>query len=246
MKNIMLVAFISVALFACGNNETGQDLSIMPENKSTLLSDSQTINKTSTQNTIVNNLPQQVPTGANVNLQQPAATMPQSVVSSKTTAAVNPPHGQPGHVCGTPPNSGTNTTATPQNVQAAPQQIVMPQQANNNKTIKASNATNGKINPAHGQPGHRCDIPAGAPLNAVPQKSVAPKAATTNTVTTAPTIVNPSTMPALQPTQSAQTNEAINVAPALLSNGIGAKLNPEYGKPGHDCKVAVGQPLPSK
>jgi len=27
------------------------------------------------------------------------------------------------------------------------------------------------LNPAHGQPGHRCDIPVGAPLNSAPAKS---------------------------------------------------------------------------
>jgi hypothetical protein len=249
MKNILLVAFISATLLACGNNETGQDLSLMPEKKASSFSDSQKINNTVIQN--VNNLPQPLPTGANVNLQQPAATMPQNIVAdNKTGAAVNPPHGQPGHVCGTPPAGAATTTAAQQNVQTAtttPTQIkTAPQQINNIKPTVVANTGNGKINPAHGQPGHRCDIAAGAPLNSAPQKSFSPQVANANTTTTPPAIVNPSTMPALQPTKAPQNNEATNATPALISNGSSAKLNPEHGKPGHDCKVAVGQPLPGK
>ncbi len=249
MKNTLIIAFISTFLFSCNNSESGQDLSLMPENKTTLVSDTQITNKTPTQNTAANNLQRQAPTGANVNLQQPAATLPQDIVANKTGAAINPPHGQPGHVCGTPPAAATTTTAAPQNVQTitnASPQMAIPKQVNNIKPAIASNNANGKLNPAHGQPGHRCDIPAGAPLNSTPQNATTPKVANANIVPTAPIIANPSTMPALQPTQAAQSNDAANGAPTLISNGSGAKLNPEHGKPGHDCKVAVGQPLPNK
>jgi hypothetical protein len=251
MKKILLATFISLILLSCSNNETGQDLSLMPVKKASTVSDNQSINKTAVQNSGTTNLPQQVPTGANVNLQQPPASMPQNMVAdNKTGAAVNPPHGQPGHVCGTPPAGATTTTAAPQNVQTAtttPTQIkTAPQQINNIKPAVVANTGNGKINPAHGQPGHRCEIAAGAPLNSAPQKSSTPQVANANTTTTPATIANPSTMPALQPTQAPQNNDAANGSPALISNGSGAKLNPEHGKPGHDCKVAVGQPLPGK
>jgi hypothetical protein len=251
MKNILIAAFIPMLLLACNNNAPEQDLTIMPEKKATLISDTQTINKTAAQNTNANNLPTQVPTGANVNLQQPAATMPQNIVANKTGTAANPPHGQPGHICGTTPTGATTTATAPQNVQtinsAAPQMKIAPQQTNTIKPTLAANTGNSQINPAHGQPGHRCDIPAGAPLNSAPQKTTAPKTVNTNTTVAAtPTIVNPSTMPALQPTQAVQNNDAANGTPALMPNATGAKLNPEHGKPGHDCKVAVGQPLPNK
>jgi hypothetical protein len=251
MKNIFLAVFISTLLLACNNNQPEQDLTIMPEKKAPLISDTQTINKTAAPNTGVNNLPAQVPTGANVNLQQPAATMPQNIVANKSGSAANPPHGQPGHVCGTTPIGASTTTAAPQNVQtinsAAPQMKIAPQQTNTIKPTVAANTGNNQINPAHGQPGHRCDIAAGAPLNSAPQKTTAPKTVNTNaTVASTPTIVNPSTMPALQPTQAVQNTDAANGTPALISNATGAKLNPEHGKPGHDCKVAVGQPLPNK
>ncbi len=252
MKNILFVACISMLFLACNSNsESGEDLSLIPEKKATPISDTQTISKTAAQNADVNNLPTQVPSTGNVNLQQPAATMPQNVVANNTSATANPPHGQPGHVCGTTPTAATNTTAAPQNMQtinnAAPQMKITPQQTSNIKPVVATNTGGGKLNPAHGQPGHRCDIAAGAPLNSAPQKTTTPKVVNANT-TTAPTqtIVNPGTMPALQPTQAVQNTEATNGTPALISNGGGAKLNPEHGKPGHDCKVAVGQPLPNK
>ncbi len=51
----------------------------------------------------------------------------------------------------------------------------------NNKTSE----TKGEIalNPAHGQPGHRCDIPVGAPLNSVP-------ATTTNNAESGSPVIN--------------------------------------------------------
>jgi len=80
----------------------------------------------------------------------------------------------------------------------------------------AGGATTVKLNPAHGQPGHRCDIPEGAPLNGAALPGAAPA---TNGV------VMPSS-----PVQS---------APAAT-----ARLNPPHGQPGHSCDVPVGQPLP--
>lgn len=52
-------------------------------------------------------------------------------------------------------------------------------------TSTSTNTTNasGDVNPAHGQPGHRCDIPVGAPLNAAAGSSNAtPAANKANTV----------------------------------------------------------------
>lgn len=74
-----------------------------------------------------------------------------------------------------------------------------------------------KLNPAHGQPGHDCAIPVGAPLNSKPATGAQPKPNVTVT-------------PAAKPT----------TAPA---NGSG-KINPPHGQPGHDCAVPVGSPLP--
>lgn len=73
----------------------------------------------------------------------------------------------------------------------------------------------GKLNPAHGEPGHRCDLPIGAPLDGTASTGPA----------TAPVLSVPST--AIDP-------------PA---NAVG-RINPAHGEPGHDCGVPVGSPLP--
>lgn len=87
-----------------------------------------------------------------------------------------------------------------------------------------------KLNPAHGEPGHRCDIAVGASLNSSPSS--------TNTNT--PTNTN---------TQS--LNNSLPVLPATLTQQpiqqtTASGLNPEHGKPGHRCDIAVGEPLNSK
>ncbi|MCZ4317834.1 hypothetical protein O4H26_02420 [Aequorivita viscosa] len=82
-------------------------------------------------------------------------------------------------------------------------------------TSNTSTTTNtaGGINPAHGQPGHRCDIPVGAPLNAA--------AGSTNAT------------PAINST---------NAVP-VSTPASGSGLNPPHGQPGHRCDIKVGDPL---
>lgn len=94
-----------------------------------------------------------------------------------------------------------------------------------------ANATNSgsvALNPEHGQPGHRCDIPVGAPLNGGAQQAPA-------------TSIQPQNMPA---GPRVQNTPAPSSAPAQISSQV--KLNPPHGEPGHDCAVPVGQPLPAK
>lgn len=71
------------------------------------------------------------------------------------------------------------------------------------------------MNPAHGQPGHRCDIAVGAPLNSPVAKGAAKPSTQVATVT-------PS-------------------APVKTAPG----MNPSHGQPGHRCDIAVGAPLSS-
>lgn len=82
-------------------------------------------------------------------------------------------------------------------------------------TINASGDV--ALNPAHGQPGHRCDIAVGAPLNGTAEKS--------NTTTTP---------------QKIDLNN-MNATPPPTSGG--GKLNPAHGQPGHRCDIKVGDPL---
>ncbi len=94
----------------------------------------------------------------------------------------------------------------------------MQQQAQTISAAQASKAMpSAGLNPAHGQPGHRCDIAVGAPLNSPP------------TTTTAPQV------------QTVQSQPV--AAPASAPADPNAKVNPPHGQPGHDCSIAVGAPL---
>ncbi|GAA4318524.1 hypothetical protein [Flaviaesturariibacter amylovorans] len=93
----------------------------------------------------------------------------------------------------------------------------------------ASKGAKGALNPAHGQPGHRCDIAVGAPLSS-------PAAAAPQPVTITPPAGGAT------PTVVAQPSTA---RPATAAPAKGARLNPAHGQPGHDCAVPVGQPLKS-
>ena len=161
-----------------------------------------------------------------VNNQQQTATTPQPKQnplyqgnSNQTQSApvavakgMNPAHGQPGHRCDIPVGAPlstqtTNNTSTNSPVASNPGMTV------STPIVSTAKAQKG-MNPAHGQPGHRCDIPVGAPLNS-------PVA---STKTTAPQIVSNT-----------------NAAPVQTQKG----MNPPHGQPGHRCDIAVGAPLSS-
>lgn len=78
--------------------------------------------------------------------------------------ALNPPHGQPGHRCdvqvGQPLPTGNSPQKSPviNSTQKSP--VI-----NNSGSVPVNNSNStAKVNPPHGQPGHSCDIPVGAPL----------------------------------------------------------------------------------
>lgn len=70
-----------------------------------------------------------------------------------------------------------------------------------------------KVNPAHGLPGHRCDLPVGAPLNSA------------TATTTTPVNELPST----------------SVSPIRIDQR--PDVNPPHGEPYHDCSIPVGAKL---
>lgn len=76
------------------------------------------------------------------------------------------------------------------------------------------------INPAHGQPNHRCDIAVGAPLNSAPNGA-------------APT-----------PNTNVQTQQVVATKPSNTVTASG--MNPPHGEKNHRCDIAVGAPLNSK
>lgn len=101
-------------------------------------------------------------------------------------------------------------------------------------TVSAAPVATAKgMNPPHGQPGHRCDISVGAPLNSPPGKK--PQTTSVSTTKVTPEMLNQaSTSP--PPTVSAPTT------PVVTAPG----MNPPHGEEGHVCGVAVGAPLPVK
>lgn len=106
-------------------------------------------------------------------------------------------------------------TAQPQ---AQPQDMSSPQMQPPQQPI--SKVAPG-MNPAHGQPGHRCDIQVGAPLSSPPGK--------------------PAAQPVTTPVQ-----QSVQGAPSILTAPAGntaVGMNPAHGQPGHRCDIAVGAPL---
>jgi hypothetical protein len=86
-------------------------------------------------------------------------------------------------------------------------------------TPAAAPATAKGMNPPHGQPGHRCDIEVGAPLNSAPKSTAVQQPGSVKPVTPTVTTTTPSTP---------------------------AGMNPPHGQPGHRCDISVGAPLNSK
>lgn len=105
--------------------------------------------------------------------------------------------------------------------------------AHTNQPMATGSQTAPGMNPPHGQPGHICEIPVGAPLNSAPNKPAAPKAPVTQAAPQ--TMVKPSTIQQLKP--DGTTGPVQNVETA-------AGMNPPHGQPGHICEIPVGSPLP--
>ena len=109
----------------------------------------------------------------------------------------------------------------------SPNQSVMPAQPlqNQNTAVSTPVAVAKGMNPAHGQPNHRCDIAVGAPLNSpvVPAKS--------NPVVPQQNNAVPTTIAAPNTTVTTPTPEG---------------MNPPHGQDKHRCDIAVGAPLPKE
>lgn len=122
--------------------------------------------------------------------------------------------------------AATADTLTPNNseltAQVANSEVSAPVAATTSGTKPA-------LNPAHGEPFHRCDIQVGAPIDSAPQAAPAqamPQAgATPNSFNTNP--ISPSAAPTAN----------------VQATGPKPALNPAHGEPHHRCDLQVGQPL---
>ena len=234
MKKILSsICAISVLFFiSCGSNKNSNDV---------LTSDSKEVS--SQQNSATSDAAA-ASTNLSVQSGEPQTTTtaiaPAGLTSAGTNTTgvkLNPAHGQPGHDCaigvGEPlPVSGT-AKANPVQVTSAPAP------ATNTVTVPAPAAqttttTKSGLNPAHGQPGHRCELAVGAPLNS------APAAATTTPANNV--AVQSSGLPQKISVPPVTTAQPSPIPPAAT----GAGLNPAHGQPGHRCELAVGAPLPKQ
>jgi hypothetical protein len=120
----------------------------------------------------------------NAQAQNNVVMTPVQTQAQPTAPGMNPPHGQPGHRCdisvGAPLNSKPAAPATPATVTTTPAQPQVTM-----KEVPTTTKTAPGMNPPHGEPGHRCDIAVGAPLNSKPA------APATVTTTTAPAAIVP-------------------------------------------------------
>jgi len=133
-----------------------------------------------------------------------------TVIEEETTTATSTPAGT---------DAPTIVSSNPEAVVNAKQ---IPAPVAGNVTTSTTNAPAQKVaagmNPAHGEPNHRCDIAVGAPLNSPPGKAAAPQ----QTVT-------PTPAPVAAP------------QPAKVENPLNLAVNPAHGEPGHSCAIPVGQ-----
>lgn len=216
MKNIFLgIITASILVISCKKDE-----------KPTYINDENGVQHPAA---AVNNAPQ--PSLLN---QAGIQTAAQNSPSVTTAPGMNPPHGQPGHRCDIPVGQPLNSKAAPPSAAPTAQNITV--NGNNSVQINPNAVSPGKVmidqngkqvktapgmNPPHGQPGHRCDIPVGQALNSkpAPQQSVQPIQAQTP-----------------QPSPPAPQTVAANTGPK-------PKLNPAHGQPWHDCAKKVGDAL---
>lgn len=205
MRYLVIVASVLcvVILVSCGENEAGgsvQNKAIAPASAPTISAPSTPVN----------------PNNAVLPVSNPTAPI---IGGGK----LNPAHGQPGHRCdiavGAPLPAANATPAANTPTLNAP--------VLNNPTTAAPTVAQPQpvqpvakgLNPPHGQPGHRCDIPVGESLSKAPAK---------NTSTASSPVITP-------------TKPLVEAPDTMFAKG----LNPAHGKPGHRCDIAVGQPLTS-
>jgi hypothetical protein len=164
-KSIIPTAADSAKAKAAMQNKAASQANVMPANTTVIPGAATPVNINPQTQTITPNQQNNV-------VMTPAQMQP-----TVTAPGMNPPHGQPNHRCdiavGAPLNSPV--AAKPATANAQPP-VTMKEVPNTTKTAPG-------MNPPHGEPGHRCDIAVGAPLNSKPATPA------TVTTTTAPATI---------------------------------------------------------
>ncbi len=106
------------------------------------------------------------------------------------------------------------------------------------------------LNPAHGLPGHICEIPVGSPLPAghdmtAPSRATFLEGASAQASAAAQRPVNTSLSPTIENAQRLNPSQVYQPS-QQQSTEIGEKpeLNPPHGQAWHRCDIPVGSPLP--
>lgn len=138
-----------------------------------------------------------------------------------------------------PQNSATPTNMVPftEVGKQMRNQATMKSQAEQNSTVVNQNQATATpspvakgMNPAHGQPLHRCDIPVGEPLN--------------SPVANAKNIPVTQQITSQQQSQSAATNPTKATTAPIVATSTPEGMNPPHGQTNHRCDITVGAPLP--
>lgn len=118
-------------------------------------------------------------------------------------------------------NLELHSEVTPEQISAAAAAV-----QNSSSSVKPA------LNPEHGLPYHRCEIPVGAPIDSAPQQNAAPQMVPQQNTASNNFNTNPIS-PSLSP----------SVAAPVQSSGPKPALNPAHGEPHHRCEIEVGAPL---
>ncbi|MCW1147087.1 hypothetical protein [Flavobacterium lacisediminis] len=108
---------------------------------------------------------------------------------------------------------------------------IQPVQQQVQQTTQTPTQTAPGMNPPHGQPGHRCEIAVGAPLNSKPVQKTKPQTITP--------VVNTKTVE--QPVMNVNSKSS---SATIVGSSTPPGMNPPHGQEGHRCDIAVGAPLP--
>ncbi len=234
MKYLSFVSISTVIFFltSCGDNSSGETIYIPKDDSNRIITTPIDTSGTTLSN--INSSPNS-PT-----FLPPVLNTQQPVQPTAVAAGMNPEHGKPGHRCDIAVGAPLNSAASQQPAGAT---SITPT-ITNTSDISAKNATivtsskpaAAGMNPEHGKPGHRCDIAVGAPLNSSPATVQPTTQPSTSKSSDIPVPIAPSTTPSTTPSSALPGT----------TNPIAAGMNPEHGKPGHRCDIAVGAPLPKQ
>lgn len=163
MNKIIIAACVTAVHFitACSNNKQDHDSDL--DNKNSF----ESATKTSDSQNLINANTALSDTGQLFiePITQSSLVNPPS--STGSVSGINPPHGEPGHRCdievGAPLSSPVKQPAV-QNITSTTMPAIQATDIST-KNANTKTATPAGMNPPHGEPGHRCDIAVGQPLN---------------------------------------------------------------------------------